>query len=84
MIIDSLERARRALTRMPPSYPLNDAVVSDVAGAIRDTVRAGLLEAVALVNGRTYEGVPLDEAAQRRIEAQQIAKQLEKLAREFK
>lgn len=84
MIIDSLERARRALTRVPPSYPLNDAVVSDVAGAIRDAVRAGLLEAAALVNGRTHEGVPLNDATQRRTEAQQIAQQLEKLARAFK
>lgn len=83
MTIDSLERARRALTRVPPSYPLNDAVVSDVAGAIRDAVRAGLLEAVAAVNGRTYEGVPLTEATQRRLEAQQIAQRLEKFAREF-
>ncbi|MPY87605.1 MAG: hypothetical protein GEU99_06770 [Luteitalea sp.] len=84
MIVDSVERARRALTRVPASYPLNDAVVTDVAVAIRDTVRAALLEAVAAVNSRTYEGVALGEATERRTEAQAIAKQLEKLAREFK
>jgi hypothetical protein len=83
MLIDATERARRALTRVPPSYPVNDDVVTDVATAIRDSVRAALLEASQMVAGRTYEGLELGDAMERRRESQSIAAYLDKLARQF-
>jgi hypothetical protein len=54
-----------------------------VATTIRDTVRAALLEASQMVAGRTYEGVELADAVERRREAQAIAAYLDKLARQF-
>ncbi len=74
------ERARRALTRVPPSTKVTDALVADVADAIRGAVRAAYLEAALLATSRVYDGLPLDEARIRRDEAAVLARQYEKLA----
>lgn len=74
------ERARRALTRVPPSIRVTDALVADVADALRGAVRAAYQEAALVAASRVYDNLPLDEARIRRDEAASLARHFEKLA----
>jgi hypothetical protein len=78
--MEIVERARRALTRVPPSIKVTDALVADVADAIKGAVRAAYQEAALAAASRTYEGLPLDEVRIRRDEAAALARIYEKVA----
>ena len=78
--MDSFERARRALTRLPPSSSPAEDLITDVADAIRGAIRAALLDAAKDASGRVYKDVDLEESKHRRAEAAAIATHLEKLA----
>ena len=76
------ERARRALTRVPPSIKVTDEMVADVADALRGAVRAAYQNAAVIATSRTHDGAPLEESRARRSEAQELAHTYEKLANE--
>ena len=76
------ERARRALTRVPPSMKVTDEMVADVADALRGAVRAAYQNAAVIATSRTHAGVSLEESRARRSEAQELAQVYEKLANE--
>lgn len=80
--MDINERARRALSRVPPSIKVTDELVADVADALRGAVRAAYQNAAVIATSRTYEGAPLEDARARRAEAQELAHQYERLANE--
>lgn len=74
------ERARRALARVPPSLKVTDELVADVADAIRGAVRAAYQNAAVIASSRVHEGLPLEESRSRRAEAEELARQYERLA----
>ncbi len=76
------ERARRALTRVPPSVKVTDEMVADVADALRGAVRAAYQNAAVIATSRTHEGGSLDDSRARRAEADALAEQYLKLANE--
>ncbi|MFN8061950.1 MAG: hypothetical protein U0Q12_22520 [Vicinamibacterales bacterium] len=78
--MDSMERARRALTRLPNSATPPLEVVKDVADAIRNAQKAVLLQAAQSLPSRVYNTMSLDESKHRRAEAAEIAAVIEKLA----
>jgi hypothetical protein len=78
--MDSMERAKRALTRLPQSVPTPEGVATDVADAIRNAMKTVLLQASQTVSSRVYSDVGLDESKHRRSEADQVAALLEKMA----
>jgi hypothetical protein len=80
--MDINERARRALTRVPPSVKITDAMVADVADALHGAIRAAYQNAAVIATSRTYEGLPLEDAKARRAEAQALALQYDRLANE--
>lgn len=80
--MDINERARRALTRVPPSVKVTDEMVADVADALRGAVRAAYQNAAVIATSRTHEGASLDDSRARRTEAQELAYVYEKLANE--
>jgi len=80
--MDINERARRALTRVPPSVKVTDEMVADVADAVRGAVRAAYQNAAVIATSRTYEGASLEDSRARRTEAQELAHVYEKLANE--
>ena len=80
--MDISERARRALTRVPPSVKVTDEMVADVADALRGAVRAAYQNAAVIATSRTYEGATLEDSRARRTEAQELAYVYEKLANE--
>lgn len=80
--MDINERARRALTRVPPSVKVTDEMVADVADALRGAVRAAYQNAAVIATSRTHEGNALEESRARRAEAQELAHVYEKLANE--
>lgn len=80
--MDIDERARRALTRVPPSIRVTDEMVADVIDALRGAMRAAYQHAALVATSRTYEGVPLEEARVRRAEAEALADQYQRLAEE--
>ena len=80
--MDINERARRALTRVPPSIRVTDELVADVADALRGAIRAAYQHAAVIATSRTYEGVPLEESRARRAEADALAEQYDRLASE--
>jgi hypothetical protein len=80
--MDINERARRALTRVPPSVRVTDEMVADVADALRGAVRAAYQHAAVLATSRTHEGLSLEDSRARRAEAQALAQIYEKLANE--
>jgi len=82
MGMDINERARRALTRVPPSVKVTDEMVADVADALRGAVRAAYQNAAVIATSRTHEGNVLEESRARRAEAQELAYVYEKLANE--
>lgn len=79
--MDINERARRALSRIPPSVKLTDALVADVADAIRGAVRAAYQNAAVIASSRVHEG-ELAESRARRDEALQLSQTYDKLAAE--
>ena len=81
--MDITERARRALSRIPPSVHLSDALVADVADAIRGAVRAAYQNAAVVATSRVRdEGSQLEASRARRDEANELARIYEKLADE--
>ena len=80
--MDINERARRALTRVPPSVKVTDEMVADVADALRGAVRAAYQHAAVIATTRTREGSSLDDSKARRVEAMELAQVYEKLANE--
>lgn len=80
--MDINERARRALTRVPPSVKVTDEMVADVADALRGAVRAAYQHAVVIATSRTHDGLSLEESRARRAEALALAQEYEKLANE--
>ena len=78
--MDVLERARRALARVPPSLKISDEMVADVADAIRGAVRAAYQNAAVIATSRVHDGLPLDESRARRVEATELAQQYDRLA----
>ena len=80
--MDINERARRALTRVPPSVKVTDEMVADVADALRGAVRAAYQNAAVIATSRTNTGGPLEESRARRSEADELAQIYEKLANE--
>ena len=80
--MDINERARRALTRVPPSIRITDEMVADVADALRGAVRAAYQNTAVIATSRTHEGDSLEESRARRVEAQELAYVYEKLANE--
>ena len=80
--MDINERARRALTRVPPSMKVTDEMVADVADALRGAVRAAYQNAAVIATSRTYAEASLEESRARRAEAQELAQIYEKLANE--
>ena len=76
------ERARRALTRVPPSIRITDEMVADVADALRGAVRAAYQNAAVIATSRTHGGASLEDSRARRTEAQELAHLYEKLANE--
>lgn len=80
--MDINERARRALTRVPPSIKVTDEMVADVADALRGAVRAAYQHAAVIATSRTPEGSSLDDSKARRAEALDLAQVYEKLANE--
>jgi len=80
--MDINERARRALARIPPSVKLSDALVADVADAIRGAVRAAYQNAAVVASSRVHEGGDLAESRARRDEADTLSKIYDKLAEE--
>lgn len=81
--MDITERARRALSRIPPSVMLTDALVADVADAIRGAVRAAYQNAAVVATSRVHAHVDdLETSRARREEARLLAEQYEKLAQE--
>ena len=80
--MDINERARRALTRVPPSMKITDEMVADVADALRGAVRAAYQNAAVIATSRTHGDVSLEESRARRTEAQELAYAYEKLANE--
>ncbi len=80
--MDIDERARRALTRVPPSIRITDEMVADVADALRGAMRAAYQHAALIATSRTYEGAALEESRARRAEAQDLAQQYDRLASE--
>ncbi len=78
--MDVSERARRALTRVPPSVKISDEMVADVADAIRGAVRAAYQNAAVIATSRVHDGLPLDESRARRAEATDLAQQYDRLA----
>ena len=76
------ERARRALTRVPPSIRITDEMVADVADALRGAVRAAYQHAAIIATSRTHGGDSLEDSRARRTEAQELAHLYEKLANE--
>ena len=75
------ERARRALTRVPPSMKITDEMVADVADALRGAVRAAYQNAAVIATSRTHAG-SLEDSRARRAEAEELAQIYEKLANE--
>jgi hypothetical protein len=80
--MDINERARRALTRVPPSIRITDEMVADVADALRGAVRAAYQNAAVIASSRTHGGDSLEDSRARRNEAQELAQLYEKLANE--
>ncbi len=80
--MDINERARRALTRVPPSVRVTDELVADVADALRGAIRAAYQHAALIATSRTYEGVTLEESRARRAEADELGQQYDRLANE--
>ena len=80
--MDINERARRALSRVPPSVKVTDEMVADVADALRGVMRAAYQHAAVIATSRTYEGAALDESRVRRAEAQALGQQYDRLANE--
>jgi hypothetical protein len=80
--MDINERARRALTRVPPSVKVTDEMVADVADALRGAIRSAYQNASVIATSRTYEGTALEESRARRAEAQALAQQYDRLANE--
>ena len=80
--MDITERARRALSRVPPSIKVTDELVADVADALRGAVRAAYQHAAVIATSRTYAGVDLEASKARRAEADALAQEYEKLANE--
>ncbi len=80
--MDINERARRALARIPPSVKLSDALVADVADAIRGAIRSAYQHAAVVASSRVHEGGDLVEARARREEALELARIFDKLADE--
>ena len=80
--MDINERARRALTRVPPSVRVTDELVADVADALRGAIRAAYQHAALIATSRTYEGVTLEESRARRAEADEHGQQYDRLANE--
>jgi hypothetical protein len=80
--MDINERARRALTRVPPSMKVTDEMVADVADALRGAVRAAYQNAAVIATSRTHAGGALEESRARRSEAEELAQMYEKLANE--
>lgn len=78
--MDSMERAKRALTRLPKSVPTPEGVATDVADAIRNAMKTALLQASQAVASRVYPSAGLEESKLRRAEAQEVAAMLEKMA----
>ncbi|MCC6164796.1 MAG: hypothetical protein IT182_15705 [Acidobacteria bacterium] len=76
------ERARRALTRVPPSVRVTDEMVADVADALRGAVRAAYQHAAVIATSRTHDGAALEESRARRAEGEALAHAYEKLANE--
>jgi hypothetical protein len=80
--MDINERARRALTRVPPSVRVTDEMVADVADALRGAVRAAYQHAAVIATSRTHEGESLETSRARRVEAHALADLYDKLANE--
>lgn len=82
--MDITERARRALSRIPPSVHQSDALVADVADAILGAVRAAYQNAAVIASSRVHDdgGTHLPESRARRDEAMALAREYEKLANE--
>lgn len=80
--MDIMERARRALSRIPPSVNLSDALVADVADAIRGAVRAAYQNAAVVATSRVHGDDTVAESRARREEALALAREYEKLAEE--
>lgn len=78
--MDSMERARRALTRLPQSVPTPEGVATDVADAIRNAMKTALLQASQTVASRVYPEAALPESKARRAEALEVSALLEKMA----
>jgi hypothetical protein len=77
-----MERARRALARLPPSSSPSREILGDVADAIRNAQRNALLSAAQALPARVYTHLGLEESKQRRAEAQEIVRLLEKMAQD--
>jgi hypothetical protein len=80
--MDINERARRALTRVPPSIRVTDEMVADVADALRGAVRAAYQNAAVIASSRTHTDASLEDSRARRAEADELAQVYEKLANE--
>jgi Arc/MetJ family transcription regulator len=80
--MDINERARRALTRVPPSVRVTDEMVADVADALRGAIRSAYQNAAVIATSRTHAGESLEDSRARRAEAQALAELYEKLANE--
>lgn len=82
--MDSKERARRALARLPHSSPASPDIVGDVADAILNAQKSALLAAVHAAKARVYTSLSLDESKLRRAEAESVARSIEQLAESLK
>lgn len=82
--MDSMERAKRALTRLPKSVPTPEGVATDVADAIRNAMKTVLLQASQVMSSRVYSHLGLEESKHRRAEAEEIAALLEKMSHGIK
>ncbi len=80
--MDINERARRALTRVPPSIKVTDEMVADVADALRGAVRAAYQNAAVIATSRTHHDDALEQSRARRAEALELADLYDKLANE--
>lgn len=80
--MDINERARRALTRIPPSVKLSDALVADVADAIRGAMRSAYQHAAVVASSRVHDTGDVAESQARRDEVQTLSKLFDALADE--